>query len=84
MLIELIFEFKWKGPGLPGRTCIPTTGYFHGKIDICKKNHRLSYYSLLKYCNSQCTLLPPTRAKSLTKFGTKMQNFKRVLDLKAT
>ena len=57
MLIQLIIEFKWKGPGPPGGTCTPTTGYFHDKIGICKKNHRLSYYLLLKYCSSQCTLL---------------------------
>ena len=29
----------------------------------------------------QCTLLPPTWAKSLTKFNSKMQDFKRALDL---
>ena len=29
----------------------------------------------------QSTLLPPTRAKSLTKYNPKMQDFKRVLDL---
>ena len=81
MLVELFIKFNWKGPGLPGRTYISTTGYFHDKIGICKKNHRLSYYLLLKYCSSQCTLLPPTWAKSLTKFVTKMQDFKRVLDL---
>ena len=53
MLIELIIEFKWKGPGPPGRTYPPTTGYFHDKISICKKNHQVSYYLLLKYCSSQ-------------------------------
>ena len=42
MLIELIIEFKWKGPGPPGRTCSPTTSYFHDEIGVCKKNHRLS------------------------------------------
>ena len=81
MLIELIIDFKWKESGPPGRTCTPTTGYFHDKICICKKNHRLSYYLLLKYCSTRCTLLPPTWAKSLTKSGTKMQDFKHVLDL---
>ena len=81
MLIELIIEFKWKGPRPPGRTCTPNTGYFHDKIGICKNNHRLSYYLLLKYCSSQCTLLPPSWAESLTKFRPKMQDFKRILDL---
>ena len=75
MLIELIIKFKWKGPGPPSRLSTPTTGYFHDKIGIYKKNHRLSYYLLLKYCSSQCTLLPPTWAKSLTILGPKMQDF---------
>ena len=30
---------------------------------------------------TQCTSLPPTWAKSLTKLNPKMQDFKRVLDL---
>ena len=53
MLIELIIECKWKGPEPLGRACTPTTGYFHDKIGICKKNYRLSYYLRLKYCSSQ-------------------------------
>ena len=36
---------------------------------------------LLKYCSSDSTLLSPTETKLLTKFNTKMQDFKRVLDL---
>ena len=28
MLIEQIIEFELRGPRPPGRTCIPTTGYF--------------------------------------------------------
>ena len=72
MLIELIIEFKWKGPRPPGRTCTPTTGYFYDKIGICKKNHRLiELLFTAKICSNQCTLLPPTWAKSLTNFGPK-------------
>ena len=37
---------------------------------------------LLKYCRRQCILLPPTWAKSLTKFTTKMQNFQLASGLK--
>ena len=37
MLIEIIIEVKWKGPGPPGLTCTNTTGYFRDKIGICKK-----------------------------------------------
>ena len=45
------------------------------------ENIRLDCYLLLKYYRRQCTLLSPTRAKSLTKLNLKMQDFKRVLDL---
>ena len=79
MLIEQIFEYR--GPGAPGRICTPITGCFHHKTVISKENFRVDCYSLLKYSRSQCTLLPPTWTKSLTKFNPKMQDFKRVLDL---
>ena len=81
MLIEQIIEFKLRWPGPHGRTYIPTTGYFHDKTKICKETLQVDYYFLLKCCRRQCTLLPPTWAKSLTRFNPKMQNFKRVLDL---
>ena len=38
MLIEQIIKFKWKGLGLPDRTCTLTTGYFHVKTKISKEN----------------------------------------------
>ena len=79
MLIEQIFELKGLGP--PGSICAPITGCFHDKTIISKENIRLECYLLLKYCRRQCTLLPPTWAKSLTKFNPKMQDFKRGLDL---
>ena len=66
MLIELIFELR--GPGAPGRICTPITGCFHDKTIIFKENNRLDCYLLLKYCRRECILLPPTWAKSLTKF----------------
>ena len=79
MLIEQIFELR--GPGLSGRIFTTIAGSFHDKIIISKENIWLECCLLLKYCMSQCTLLPPTWAKSLTKFNPKMQDFKRVLDL---
>ena len=79
MLIEQIFELK--GPGPPGRLCTPTTGCFHDETIIFKENIPLDCSLLLKYCRRQCTLLPPTWAKSLIKLNPKMQDFKRVLDL---
>ena len=79
MLIEQIFELR--GPGPFGRICTPVTGCFHDKTIISKETFRVDCYLLLKYCRRQCTLLPPTWAKSLTKLNSKMQDFKRVLDL---
>ena len=79
MRIEQIFELRRPGP--PGLTCTPITGCFHEKTKISKKNIRLDCYLLLKCCKRQCTLLPPTWAKSLTKFNLKKQDFERVLDL---
>ena len=38
MLIEQIIEFELKGPGPHGRTCTPTTGYFHDKTKTSKEN----------------------------------------------
>ena len=81
MLIEQNFELR--GPGPPGRICTPIiTGCFHDKIIISMENFRVDCYLQRKDCWKQCTLLPPTWAKSLTKFNPKMQDFKRVLDSK--
>ena len=79
MLIEQIFESR--GLGLLGRICSPITGCFHDKALISKENILLDCYLVLKYCRRQCSLLPSTRAKSVTKFNPKMQDFKRILDL---
>ena len=80
MLIEQIFESR--GPGPPGLIyCTPITGCFHDKTIISKENNRLDCCLVLKFCIRQSTLLPSTWAKSLTKCNTKMQDFKRVLDL---
>ena len=79
MLIEQNFELR--GPELPGRICTPITGCFYDETIISKENFRVDCYLLLKYCRRQCTLLPPTWAKPLTKFNPKMQDFKRVFDL---
>ena len=37
MFIEQIIEFELRGPGPPGRTCNPKTGYFNDKTKISKK-----------------------------------------------
>ena len=79
MLIKQIIELKRPGP--PGRICTPISGCFHDKTIISKENIRLDCCLLLKNCWKQCALLPPTWAKSLTKFNPNMQDFKRVLEL---
>ena len=74
MLIEQIFELRELGA--PGRICTPITGCFHDKTIISTENIRLDCYLglLLKYCRRQCTLLPSTWAKLLTKFNPNMQD----------
>ena len=72
MYIEQIIEFEWRRPGPPGRTCTPIPTYFHDKTKSSKEIFRVDYYLRLKYCRRQCALLPPTWAKSLTKFSIKM------------
>ena len=47
MLIEQIIEFELRGLGPPHRTCTQTTGYFHDKTKICKKNLPVDHYFLL-------------------------------------
>ena len=62
MHIEQNFELR--GPEPHGRKCTPITGCFHDKTKISMKNLRVDCYLLLKYRRRQCTLLPPTWAKS--------------------
>ena len=79
MFIKQTIEFEFRGLVPLGRICTPATGYFYDKTKISKENLCVDYYLeylLLKYCSRQYTLLAPTRAKSLTKFNTKMQDFK--------
>ena len=64
MVIEQNIEFKLRGSGPPGRTCVPITGYFHEKRKIFLVNLQVNYYLLLKYCTRQRTLLSPTWTKS--------------------
>ena len=66
MLIERIIKHHLRGPGPPGQTCTPITGYFHDKTTVSKENLRVDYYLLPKCCIRHCTLLPPTWTKSLT------------------
>ena len=57
MLIERIIKLQLRGPGPPGQTYTPITGYCHDKTKISKENLRVDYYLLLRFCKRQCTLL---------------------------
>ena len=82
MLIEQIIELQLRGPGPPGRTCTLETGYFHDKTKISEENLWVDYYVLLKCCKWKCTLLTLPGPNHLqSKFNSKMQHAKRVLDL---
>ena len=65
MLIKQIIDFNWED-----RASWPNiysyNWLFHNKTKISKENLRVDYYFLLKCSQSQSTLLPPTRSKSLT------------------
>ena len=88
MLIEQIIEFELMGSGPPCRVSTSTTGYFYDKTKISKKNFRVDYYLLLKYCMRQCTLLPvpePSNLQNLTPkckilnvFRTKIASKRRI------
>ena len=66
MFIEQTIKFEFRELVPLGRICAPAAGYFYDRTKISKENLRVDYYLLLKYCSRQCTLLSPTRAKSLT------------------
>ena len=67
MLVEQIIGTSIEGPGPPGQTYTPITGYFHDKTKISNENLREDYYLLLKCSQRQSTSLPPyTWTKSLT------------------
>ena len=74
-------NLELREPQLHGRIRTPLTGCFHDKTKIFMENLGMDCYLRLKYCRRQCTLLPLTWAKSLTKFNSQMQDFKQVLDL---
>ena len=82
MLIEQIIELQLRSSGPPGRTYIPTTGYFHDKTKTSKENLRVDYYLLLKSARDNALYFPLTGPNHLQlKFNFKMHDVKRVLDL---
>ena len=69
MRIEQIIEFKLRGSG-------PLSHYMY---DVLRQ--LVIFRSTANYFKRQCNLLPPTWAKSHTKYNPKLQEFKRVLYL---
>ena len=62
MQIERIIELQLRGPEPPGERVLRQLVIFMTKQKSFKEN----YYLLLKCSPRQCTLLPPTRTKSLS------------------
>ena len=56
-LIEQTIELQLRGPGPPGRTYTPITGYFYDKTKISKENFRVDYYLLLQCSQRQSILI---------------------------
>ena len=81
MLIEQIIEFELTEQGPLSGTYTPKLVIFMTTQKSLNGDLRVDYYLLLKYCKRQRISLPPTWAKSLTKFNTKMQDFQLTLDL---
>ena len=73
MLIEQIIEFDERGPGPPGRICTSTTSYFHDTKKQKSLRNIIEWIILL--------FDDKILQEALTKFNTKMQDFKRVLNL---
>ena len=76
---EQIIEFALRGAWVSCPYMYSYNWLIHDKTKISKENLRVEYY--LQEAVHQCTILPPTGAKSLTKFNPKMQDFKRDMDL---
>ena len=38
MLIEQTIDLQLRGPGPPGQTCTPISGYFYDKTKLSKEN----------------------------------------------
>ena len=63
------------------RTCIPKTGYMHGKTKIFKAKSSIEVlYLMLNILQKAMHRASPDLGQ-VTKFNPKMQNFKRVSDL---
>ena len=67
-------NFNWGGVG-PLANMYSYHWLFSWQNKISKENLRVDYYLLLKCCQRQCTLLPPTWTKSHT-IKIKLQNAK--------
>ena len=71
MLIEQSIVFELMGPRPSGRTCIPTTGYFHDKTKISKEYLRVDFFIIYCYIITEgnVTYFPlpgPNHFKNLT------------------
>ena len=77
MIFKQNIEFELGGPGPPGRTCTPKTGYFHATQKPPKQILQWLFTAKdIAVGNVHCFSLLP---KSLTTFNPQSQNFELVL-----
>ena len=81
MLIEHIIEFELRGACPPDRTCALRVVIFMTKNKNLKEKFSNGLLFTAKILLEAMYFTFPTWTKSLTKFNSKMQDFKRVLDL---
>ena len=80
MLIEQINEFELRGHGpLTVHGLLQLVIFMTKQTSLKKSSSRLSFTA--KILQEVMYFTSPSWAKPLTKFNTKMQDFKRVLDL---
>ena len=79
MIIEKIFECESRVPGLLFIRNFPETGYFHDKTKTFKENLQVNYLMLKML--QKAMYLASSNLSHVTKFNSKMQDFKRVLNL---
>ena len=81
MLIKQIIKFELRMPRPLVVHIFLKLAIFMTKQKSPRQNHRLKYHFMLNILQKAIYRASLTWAKSLTKFNSKMQNFKRVLYL---
>ena len=76
MLIEQIIDFELREPEPSGRTCTPTTGYFHDKTKISRNIfQRITLLFTAKILHEAMYRAYPYLDQITNKFNTKCKFF---------